>query len=63
MLVLSRHVDEKIIIEVPASSTPTIIEVVVADIRGDKTRIGLEAPWSVDIKREEIYEPSQHARR
>ena len=56
MLVLSRQVDQKIRIEVPASSTPTLIDVTCVDIRGDKVRIGFEAPRDVEIKRHELYD-------
>jgi len=56
MLVLTRRVDETVIIDVPASETPTQIRVKVTDIRGDKVRVGFEAPHSIAINREEVYE-------
>lgn len=47
MLVLSRHVNERIIIG-------DGIAVVVVDIRGDKVRLGIEAPRDVSVHREEV---------
>ena len=49
MLVLSRHVDEVIRIG-------DDIRVVVVDVRGDKVRIGIDAPATVQVHRQEIYE-------
>lgn len=49
MLVLSRKIDEKIIIG-------EIIEVIVVDIRGDKVRLGITAPKEIKVYREEVYE-------
>lgn len=59
MLVLSRKVGEKIVIG-------GNIELYVVDIRGDKVRLGIEAPRNVSIHREEIanaiaIEAAQHA--
>lgn len=47
MLVLSRRLDEKIMI-----GDEIIITVV--SIRGDKVRLGFEAPAEIEIHREEI---------
>lgn len=49
MLVLSRHRDEKIIIG-------DNIVVTVVDIRGDKVRIGIDAPPEVTVHRQEVYD-------
>ena len=49
MLVLSRQRDETIMIG-------DSIEVTVVDIRGDKVRLGINAPTSVAVHRKEIYE-------
>jgi carbon storage regulator len=49
MLVLSRHRDESIQIG-------DDIIVTIVDIRGDKVRIGIEAPANVPIHRYEVYE-------
>jgi len=52
MLVLSRKPDEAIYIETPAGE---VIRLVLIDIRGDKIRLGLEAPPSHKILRGELY--------
>lgn len=52
MLVLSRKKDEKIIIGGG-------IEITIADIRGDKVRIGVEAPKDVPVHREEVWKAIQ----
>ena len=49
MLVLSRQRDESIIIG-------DEIELTVVDIRGDKVRIGINAPPQVPVHRKEVYE-------
>ena len=49
MLVLSRKVNEKIIID-------GNITIVVIDIGHGKVRIGIEAPKDVSIHREEVFE-------
>jgi carbon storage regulator len=52
MLVLSRHRDESIIIG-------DDIVVTIVDIRGDKVRLGINAPAHVSVHREEVYEAIQ----
>ena len=52
MLVLSRKCGEKIVIG-------DNIIVTVVDIRGDKVRVGIEAPKGISIHREEVYKESQ----
>lgn len=49
MLVLSRQRDETIMIG-------DDIEITVVDIRGDKVRLGINAPQSVSVHRKEVYE-------
>lgn len=49
MLVLSRHRDESIMI-----GDDVVITVV--DIRGDKVRLGIDAPNHVPVHRQEVYE-------
>jgi carbon storage regulator len=49
MLVLSRKKDEKIVIG-------DSITLMVIEIRGDKVRLGIEAPRDVTVHREEVYE-------
>jgi len=65
MLVLSRKKNESIVIN-------DDITIVVVEIRGDKVRLGVEAPKEVPVHRNEVYEairrnqhdsneqPSQH---
>jgi carbon storage regulator len=52
MLVLSRQRDETIMIG-------DEIEITVVDIRGDKVRLGINAPRSVHVHRKEVYEAIQ----
>lgn len=52
MLVLSRKRDEKIIIG-------DDIKITVVDIKGDRVRLGIDAPRSVTVHRDEIYEAIQ----
>ncbi len=52
MLVLSRHRDESIIIG-------DDIVITVVDIRGDKVRLGIQAPTHIPVHRQEIYEAIQ----
>ena len=49
MLVLSRKKNESIVIN-------DDITIVVVDIRGDKVRLGIEAPNSVPVHRKEVWE-------
>ena len=52
MLVLSRKCGEKIVIG-------DNIIVTILNIRGDKVRVGIEAPKGISIHREEVYKESQ----
>lgn len=54
MLVLSRHKDESIIIN-------DDITIVVVEIRGDKVRLGVEAPKEVPVHRKEVFEKIKRA--
>ncbi len=49
MLVLSRQVDETIMIG-------DDIEITIVDIRGDKVRLGISAPTRIAVHRKEVYE-------
>ena len=49
MLVLSRKKNESIVIN-------DDITIVVVEIRGDKVRLGVEAPKEVPVHRREVYE-------
>lgn len=52
MLVLSRQRDESIIIG-------DNVVVTVVDIRGDKVRLGIQAPQEIPVHRREVYEAIQ----
>jgi carbon storage regulator len=56
MLVLSRHRDESIMIG-------DDVVVTIVDIRGDKVRLGIEAPQSIPVHRQEVYEAIQRENR
>jgi len=49
MLVLSRHLNESIVID-------DDIIITIVDIRGDKVRLGIEAPLNKPVLRREVYE-------
>ncbi len=52
MLVLSRHRDESIMIG-------DDVVVTIVDIRGDKVRLGIDAPQDIPVHRQEVYEAIQ----
>ena len=52
MLVLSRQRDESIMIG-------DDVEVTIVDVRGDKVRLGINAPREISVHRKEIYEAIQ----
>jgi carbon storage regulator len=52
MLILSRQRDEQIIID-------DNIVVTIVDIRGDKVRLGIDAPTEIPVHRREVYEAIQ----
>ena len=52
MLVLTRKTDQSIMIG-------DDIKVFVVDVRGDQVKLGIEAPRSVSVHREEIYQEIQ----
>jgi carbon storage regulator len=56
MLVLARNPDEQIVI-----GDDIIITIV--DVRGDKVKVGVEAPQNVPVHRREVYEAIQRERR
>ena len=55
MLVLSRQRDESIMIG-------DQVVVTIVDIRGDKVRLGIDAPKDVTVHRQEVYEAIQRER-
>ena len=52
MLVLSRHRDESIMIG-------DDIVITIVDIRGDKVRLGIDAPQAIPVHRQEVYDAIQ----
>ena len=48
MLILSRKIDQSIMIG-------DNVKIMIIDIRGDKVRVGVEAPKDIPVHREEIY--------
>ena len=54
MLILSRKKNETIQITVPPSPVPRTIEVAIADIRGDRVRVGLTAETDIEMDRTEV---------
>ena len=56
MLVLSRQKDQTIIIG-------DDVEVTIVDIRGDKVRLGINAPRTVTVHRKEVYDAVQREQR
>lgn len=52
MLVLSRKKNESIVIN-------DTVTVVVVEIRGDKVRLGIDAPKDVSVHRKEVYDAIQ----
>ena len=56
MLVLSRQRDESIIIG-------DNIVITIVDIRGDKVRLGIQAPVEIPVHRQEVYDAIQRENR
>jgi carbon storage regulator len=54
LLILTRRVGESVVID-------NNIVVTVVEVRGDSVRIGIDAPRSVDVHREEVYRELQQA--
>ena len=69
MLVLSRKRNQKILLDLNKLTREELIamhargellfKVVVADMRGDKVRLGVDAPKSIPVHRDEVYEAIQ----
>lgn len=55
MLVLSRKRNDEIVIGEGADQ----VKVMVIEIRGDKVRLGIEAPQHVPVHRKEVYDAIQ----
>jgi len=56
MLILSRSVEESIMID-------DAIEVVVLGVKGNQVKLGIRAPRDVDVHRKEVYQEIEEANR
>ena len=56
MLVLSRQRDESIIVG-------DNVQITIVDIRGDKVRLGIEAPAHISVHRKEVFDAIQRENR
>lgn len=54
MLVLSRKKNESIVIN-------NDITIIVVEIRGDKVRLGIDAPKEIPVHRQEVYDAIQRS--
>lgn len=55
MLVLSRKINESIVIN-------DNVTVMVVEVRGDKVRLGIDAPKEVSVHRREVYDAIQRSK-
>ena len=55
MLVLTRHIDEDVMVDHPLGT----VRVVIVGVEGDMVRLGFDAPPDVKIYRKEIYDSIQ----
>lgn len=56
MLVLTRSRSEQIVCDVPPSSVAQRIVITMVEIRGERARLGVDAPFNVAIRRAELPE-------
>lgn len=54
MLVLTRRLDQSLMIGDPANPG-TIVEIIVVEVRGDQVRLGITAPKDVAVHRKEVW--------
>lgn len=54
MLVTTRHPGESVIITVPPGDKPQRITVKLIQVRGDRVRLGFDAPREIEVHREEV---------
>ena len=59
MLVLSRQKDESIMI----GEGDNVVEISIVDVRGDKVRLGINAPRTMSVHRKEVYEAIQREKK
>jgi carbon storage regulator len=53
MLVLTRKKDERVVIGPLPDGT--VIDVIIVELRGDKVRLGIDAPKNVPVNRQEVF--------
>jgi len=58
MLVLSRHANETIVIG-DDKTGENLITITLVEMRGDKVRIGIDAPRDLDVHRGEVWSKIQ----
>ncbi len=63
MLVLSRRRNESILIGQAGDVLDGPIVVMVTDLRGDKARLGIQAPRRIQVHRQEVYAALQREHR
>ena len=63
MLVLSRKLNESIIVDVPPSNQTTRIVIMACKLEPHQVRLGIEAPRSTTVAREELLKPTDAPRR
>lgn len=61
MLVLRRHKDESVVIDLRKYGAG-LLRVSCVDIRGDKTRLGFEAPFDIPVHRQEVFDRVERER-
>ena len=60
MLVLGRQPADKVIVEIPPSTERQTIVITLLDHRQNGVRLGFDAPKSINIAREEVYQMMPH---
>lgn len=58
-MVMKRKIGEEVICEVPPSTSPTLISIMVTDILIDSVKLGFTAPKECPVHRREVHERIQ----
>lgn len=59
MLVFNRHTDESAVLDLRFAGLG-IVEILIVEIRGDITRIGIEAVRQIPVHRREVFDAIEH---